>query len=314
MFNPSDHPDLLVGLDGPDDAAVWKLSEDKAIVITTDFFTPVVDDAYQYGAIAATNSLSDVYAMGGKPFLALNIAAFPGDLPTHVMSEILRGGADVCINAGVVVAGGHTVQDKEPKFGLVVVGFVDPRKMITKRGAKAGDLLYLTKPLGVGILTTALKRGLLSEEQIDTVSTWMASTNAKAGELAVGLDVECGTDITGFGLLGHSLEMTRSSDVGFTYSYSSIPMLPGAEALAKEWVFPGGSADNKAHFENSVQFDETIEEHSRMLLFDAQTSGGLLLCVSPENEKKFIERAQQLAQPVWKIGDVINGKGIRVTK
>ena len=314
MFDPAEHPDLLIGLDGPDDAAVWKLSEDKAIVITTDFFTPVVDDPYDYGAIAATNSLSDIYAMGGKPFLALNIAAFPGDLPVAVMSEILRGGAETCKQAGVVVAGGHTVQDKEPKFGLVVLGFVDPQKMITKSGAMIGDSLFITKPLGVGILTTALKRGLLDEDQTANVSKWMSTKNATAGDLAVEFGVKCGTDITGFGLLGHSFEMAQSSGVGFSFSSTSIPMLPGAVEFAKDWIFPGGSMDNKLHYESSVQFDETIEDYLRMLLFDAQTSGGLLLCVSPNNETAFVERAQQLNQPVWKIGKVYKGKGIRVTK
>src|SRR5512143_2081204 len=185
FFNPADYPDLLVGLGDPDDAALWRLDDKRALVMTTDFFTPVVDEAYDYGAIAAANALSDVYAMGGQPFLALNIAALPPDLPPSLSGEILRGGAEMARQAGVVIGGGHTVQDKEPKYGLVVVGFVDPQRMITKGGARPGDRLVLTKPLGFGVTTTALKQELARAEDVAEVVAWMKTLNAKAGQLAV---------------------------------------------------------------------------------------------------------------------------------
>ena len=301
-------------MDGPDDAAVWKIDENKAIVITTDFFTPVVDTPYEYGAIAAANSLSDVYAMGGNPFLALNISAFPPDLSVEVLSEILQGGADKCLQAGVVVAGGHTIQDKEPKFGLVVLGFVDPKQMIQKRGAKEGDQLFLTKPLGVGVTTTALKRGLITETELAEVIASMSKINDKSSALALNHSVRSGTDITGFGLLGHASEMAEASSVKFQLNFSRIPFLTGAKKYSEQWVFPGGSSDNKLFFENKVTFDSGITESEQMLLFDAQTSGGLLLAVPAEEAKFFEVEARQLDQNVWNIGKVTIGSGIVVEK
>lgn len=314
IFTAKDHPNLLVGLDGPDDAAVWKIDDDRAIVVTTDFFTPVVDTPYEYGAIAATNSLSDIYAMGGKPFLALNISAFPPDLPAEFLSEILQGGAQKCIQAGVVVAGGHTVQDKEPKFGLVALGFVDPGNMIRKSGAKLGDQLFLTKPIGVGVTTTALKRGLITEAELTEVIASMSTLNDKSGSLAVNHAVKCGTDITGFGLLGHALEMANASDVQFVFKFSAIPLLSGAIKYASDWVFPGGSVDNKIYFENDVTFDPSLSDSEKMLMFDAQTSGGLLLAVPEDQSERFVHSAAVAQQPIWKIGNVINGKGITVIR
>ena len=205
----------MVGLATPDDAAVWRLSDDKAIVVTTDFFTPVVDTAYEYGAIAAANSLSDVYAMGGQPFLALNIAALPDNLPVEISTEILRGGAEKAREAGVVIAGGHTVKDKEPKYGLVVIGFVDPHNMLSKGGLQAGDALVLTKPLGGGVTTTAIKQEKAAESHIKEAIEWMSRLNKTAGQLATEFDLRGGTDITGFGLLGHGMEMAEAS--GFHY-------------------------------------------------------------------------------------------------
>ena len=213
IFHPSDYPDLLVGLEGPDDAAVWRLDDLRALVVTTDFFTPVVDDAYDYGAIAATNSLSDIYAMGGTPFLALNVAALPPDLPIEISAEILRGGAEKAREAGVVIAGGHTVQDKEPKYGLVVIGFVDPQKMLSKGGLKVGDALVLTKPLGFGVTTTALKREQADEKDVKEVVAWMTRLNKTAGQLGIEFGLRGGTDITGFSLLGHGWEMANAADV-----------------------------------------------------------------------------------------------------
>jgi selenide, water dikinase len=312
LFSPADYPDLLVGLDDPDDAAVWRLDDERALVVTTDFFTPVVDDPYDYGAIAAANALSDVYAMGGQPFLALNIAALPPDLPAEINAEILRGGAEKAREAGVVLAGGHTVQDKEPKYGLVVLGFVDPRKLITKSGARPGDRLVLTKPLGFGTVATALKRGQVDPQHLEEATAWMKRLNRDAGMLAREAGVRAGTDITGFSLLGHGLEMARASRVGLQLSFEKIPFTGGAKHYAQEWVFPGGSSDNRMYYGAQVQFSPSIPEHFQMLLFDAQTSGGLLLAVAPERLPDMLGRAQEISQPAWEIGEVIEGAGIEV--
>jgi selenide, water dikinase len=281
-------------------------------VVTTDFFTPVVDTPYEYGAIAAANSLSDIYAMGGTPFLALNIAALPPDLPVEISSEILRGGAEKCREAGVVVAGGHTVQDKEPKFGLVALGFVHPQKMLTKSGVKPGDVLVLTKPLGFGVTTTALKRGLADEADVQEVIDWMSRLNAQAGQLAHAFSLRGGTDVTGFGLLGHGWELANASGVGFRLSFGQIPFISCARKYAEQWTFPGGSSDNRLFYGANVRFAEGISELEQMLLFDAQTSGGLLLAVPQEKLVDFQKRAKELEQPVWVIGEVIVGQGLEV--
>jgi selenide, water dikinase len=302
----------LVGLKDPDDAAVWRLSEDKAIVVTTDFFTPVVDTPYEYGAIAAANSLSDVYAMGGIPFLALNIAALPDNLPFDISSEIMRGGAEKAREAGVVIAGGHTVKDKEPKYGLVVIGFVDPRNMMSKGGLKVGDALVLTKPLGGGVTTTALKQEKAEEAHVREAIEWMSRLNKTAGQLANEFDLRGGTDITGFGLLGHAMEMANASKVALHFDYEKLPFLSGARGYAQKGIFPGGAFDNKKHFGEAVSFDEKIDEHLQMLTFDPQTSGGLLLGVPGEKLAAFQARAQELGQPIWVIGEVQAGKGIQV--
>jgi selenide, water dikinase len=304
----------LVGLAGPDDAAVWKLDDERALVMTTDFFTPVVDTAYEYGAIAAANSLSDIYAMGGKPFLALNIAALPPDLPTEISGEILRGGAEKCREAGVVVAGGHTVQDKEPKFGLVALGFVHPQKMLTKGGAQPGEVLVLTKPLGFGVTTTALKRGLAAPEDVSEVIGWMSRLNAQAGQLAHEFELRAGTDVTGFSLLGHGWEMAHASGVKFRLEFDQIPFIACARKYAEQWTFPGGSVDNRQHFGPNIHFAENISEMEQMLLFDAQTSGGLLLSVPVEKMSAFEQRAKELDQPLWVIGAALEGSGIEVVR
>jgi selenide,water dikinase len=281
LFDPRNFPDLLVGLGQPDDAAVWKLDSTRALVATTDFFTPVVDDAYDYGQIAAANSLSDVYAMGGQPFLALNVAALPPDLPPEIGAEILRGGAEKCLEAGVVIAGGHTIQDKEPKYGLVVVGFVHPEKMLTKAGARVGDVLVMTKPLGFGVTTTALKQEKAAAEDVAEVVGWMKKLNRAAGALAVEFGLRGGTDVTGFSLLGHGLEMADASGV-------------------------------RLHFGPQVRFDARIPEEKQMLLFDPQTSGGLLLAVPRSGLDAFLKRAGETGQPVWLVGEVVEGAGIDV--
>jgi selenide,water dikinase len=272
----------------------------------------VVDEAYDYGAIAAANSLSDIYATGGSPFLALNIAAFPPDLPTGLLSEILRGGAEKARQAGVVVAGGHTVQDKEPKYGLVAIGFVDPRRMLTKGGARPGDRLVVTKPLGFGVTTTALKQQKASAEDVAEVVDWMTRLNRTAGQLAVESELACGTDVTGFSLLGHGLEIARASQVGFRVSFDQVPFVSCAVRYAEQWTFPGGASDNRRYFGQSVRFSAKLSEMQQMLLFDPQTSGGLLLAVPNYKMDSFRQRAAQLEQPIWEIGEVVEGEGIDV--
>ncbi|MBV6400037.1 MAG: Selenide, water dikinase [Anaerolineales bacterium] len=312
IFDAASYPDLLVGLRDPDDAAVWRLDEDRALVVTTDFFTPVVDDAYDYGAIAAANSMSDVYAMGGKPFLALNVAALPDNLPNEISSEIMRGGAEKAREAGVVIAGGHTVKDKEPKFGLVVIGFVDPRKMLSKGGLKVGDALVLTKPLGFGVTTTALKRGQVDANDLLEAVNWMKRLNKDASQLAVEFNLRGGTDITGYSLLGHGLEMANASGVSLKLKFENIPLISGARKYAAKGCFAGGAFDNKLHFESQVKFADSIDEENQMLLFDPQTSGGLLLGVPQEKLEAFIARAGEINQAAWTIGRVEAGAGIRV--
>jgi selenide,water dikinase len=312
LFDPKTYPDLLVGLDQPDDAAVWRLDDSRALILTTDFFTPVVDDPFAYGAIAAANSLSDIYAMGGTPFMALNIAAIPPQLDPAVTTEIIRGAAEKAREAGVVIAGGHSVQDKEPKVGLVVAGFVDPNRIFTKAGAHPGDQLVLTKPLGFGVVTTALQRDVASPEDVAEAVTWMTQLNRAASNLGVEHDVRGATDITGYSLLGHGLEIAQASKVGLRISYERIPFLSCARKYAQQWAFPGGAADNRLYFEARVRFDPLIDEPSRMLLFDPQTSGGLLLAVPAGRISSFLAEARARSVPAWNIGEVINAEGIHV--
>jgi selenide,water dikinase len=312
LFDLQAHPDLLVGLGEPDDAAIWRLDESRALVVSTDFFTPVVDDAFDYGQIAAANSLSDIYAMGGQPFLALNIAALPPDLPVEISSEILRGGAEKCREAGVVLAGGHTVQDREPKYGLVVLGFVHPDKYLSKRGAHPGDTLVLTKPLGFGVTTTALKQGKADPSDVDEVVGWMKKLNRSAGALATEFDLCGGTDVTGYGLLGHGLELAEASRAGIRLEMEKIPFVSGAQKYAELGTFPGGAWDNRQYFGNRVHFGENISEEKQMLLFDPQTSGGLLLAIPDSIVEPFLHRARDTGQPAWVIGKVVEGTGVVV--
>ncbi len=303
----------MVGLREPDDAAVWRLDEERALVVTTDFFTPVVDDAYDYGAIAAANSLSDIYAMGGQPFLALNVAALPDNLPPELSSEIIRGGAEKAREAGVVIAGGHTVKDKEPKYGLVAIGFVDPHKMLSKGGLKVGDALILTKPLGFGVTTTALKQQKADEQDVQEAVTWMKRLNKTASQLANEFNLRGGTDITGYSLLGHGMEMAEASGISLRFDFANIPFISGARKYAEQGIFPGGAFDNKKHFGEKVDFADLIDEAKQMLLFDPQTSGGLLLGVPPDRVDSFLARARELDQPVWRIGEVQAGSGIQIS-
>jgi selenide, water dikinase len=301
LFSQQNVPDLLVGLGQADDAAVYRLSEDQALVATVDFFTPIVDDPYTYGAIAAANSLSDVYAMGGRPLFALNIAAFPADLPAEMISEIVRGGAEKVIEAGAVIAGGHTIQDKEPKYGLVVLGMVDPRRILTKGGAQPGDKLVLTKPLGTGVITTAFMRDLTSEEQMAAATASMLQLNRAASEAAIAAGVRAATDITGFGLLGHAVEMLDGPGMGLRFYFDQLPWLPGAQAFGDDWIYPGGAHNNRAFFGPRVRFDPQIDEAMQTLCFAPETSGGLLLAVPPQGTDVVLSRLER----AWMIGEVI---------
>jgi selenide,water dikinase len=303
---------LLVGLDDPDDAAVWKLDDDRALVVTTDFFTPVVDDPYDYGSIAAANSISDIYAMGGKPFLALNIAGIPEKFPPEVGAQIMRGGAEKAQEAGVILAGGHTIQDDEPKYGLIVLGFVHPDKTMTKRGARVGDRLVLTKPLGFGVTTTALKQQKAAAEDVAEVVEWMKQLNDRAAQLGRQFGIRGATDVTGFSLLGHGMEMAEASGVKFRISFKQAPFVSCAQKYAQEWTFPGGASDNKLYYGSRVSFAESIPEHNQMLLFDPQTSGGLLLSVPADKLGAFTAQAEEIKLPVWEIGEVVPGEGIEV--
>ena len=281
-------------------------------MVTTDFFTPVVDDPYDYGSIAAANSISDIYAMGGQPFLALNVAAFVPDLPPEVNGEILRGGAEKAREAGVVIAGGHTVQDNEPKYGLVVLGFVNPKKMLTKGGARPGDALILTKPLGFGVTTTALKLQKASPEDVAEVVRWMKRLNKVASRLAVEFGLCGGTDVTGFSLLGHASEMAQASGAAVRILAEKVPFVSCARKYAGMGAFPGGLFDNLSFFGQHVHFAPDISEETRMLLFDPQTSGGLLLAVPRRKLAGFLERFEQVGQPAWVVGEVFMGEGLEV--
>jgi selenide,water dikinase len=253
-----------------------------------------------------------VYAMGGTPFLALNIAALPPNLPVEVSAEILRGGAEKAREAGVVVAGGHTVQDKEPKFGLVVVGFVDTENILSKKGARPGDKLVLTKPLGFGVTTTALKSGKADPADVAEAVRWMTRLNKKAGDLALQAGVKSATDITGFSLLGHALEMANASGCGLRLHFDMIPFLTNARKYGEAWIFPGGASDNNLYFRPQVKFAPGVDEVSQMMLFDPQTSGGLLLAVPPENLPGLLDHAREIDQPAWVIGEAVEGAGIEV--
>lgn len=296
----------------PDDAAVWKLDKDRVLIATTDFFTPVVDDPYDYGAISAANSLSDIYAMGGTPFLALNIAAFPLNLPPEVSGEILRGGAEKAKEAGVVIAGGHTIQDQEPKYGLVCLGFAHPDLIMTKSAANPGDALVITKPLGFGTTTTAIKNQKAKPEHIREVVIWMKQLNQKASELAQAIGVKAATDITGFSLLGHAWEMATQSKVGLNIHWDMIPFISSAKEYANLFSFPGGAFDNRFYFGEHIQFPKSMTEEEIMLLFDPQTSGGLLFSVDCNQLGNLISKAEKMDQPIWVIGEVVEGNEIIV--
>jgi selenide,water dikinase len=308
-FNPADYPALLVGLTAPDDAAVYRIGEHQAIISTVDFFPPVVDDPYAFGAIAAANAMSDVYAMGGEVLFAVNLAAFPANLELDILSEILRGGADRVRAAGAVIAGGHTITDKEPKYGLAVTGVVDPARIIAKGGARPGDALVLTKPIGVGVITTALKRDIADPAHVESAIASMMQLNQGAARAAQAVGAHAMTDVTGYSLLGHAHEMAHLGRVDFVFTFAAIPLLPGAAQYAADQVFPGGMTNNMEHFGPWVTFGAGIDPESQMLLFDPETSGGLLIAVPPERLGSLHAALAEQGARGWVIGRVASGSG-----
>jgi selenide,water dikinase len=275
--------ELLVGMETCDDAAVYRLRDDLAVVLTTDFFTPIVDDAYDWGRIAATNALSDVYAMGATPVVALNLVGWPDDLPLDLLGRVLEGGTSVVRAAGALLAGGHTITDPEPKYGLAVMGVVDPDRVLTNRGAQPGDALVLTKPIGVGVIASAHKRAVASAELVARAIDLMTTTNAAARDAAVadGSAVHAATDVTGFGLLGHLRELATGSGVSSRVDARTVPVLDGVRALLADGIVPGGTRRNHAWVSEVTDWG-ALDELEQLLLADAQTSGGLLLAVAPD--------------------------------
>ena len=312
MFRAAEYPDLLVGLEVSDDAAVYKINDEVAVIQTLDFFPPIVDDPYDYGAIAAANAMSDVYAMGGEVVLALNICGFPPDLPPDVVAEILCGGAEKVAEAGGILAGGHTLDDKEPKYGLAVTGFVHPDRVATKAGAKAGNVLILTKPLGVGIITTALKGQVADPSHVEAAVESMKKLNREAARLMQRVGVNACTDITGFALLGHAQEMAEKSEVGIRFYLEKLPFLEGARGYAEDWLFPGGTCRNQEHYAAQVRFAPSIPEEMQMLLYTPETSGGLLIAVSSGKLEELTTLFSSEGQEHWVIGEVVEGEGIEV--
>ncbi len=311
-------PNVLVGLQTSDDAAVYRLSDEQALIQTVDFFTPVVDDAYTYGAIAAANSMSDVFAMGGDVLMALNIAAFPEDLPAEVISRIFEGGADKAGEAGIVIAGGHTVTDDEPKYGLVVTGTIHPDKILTKAGAKPGDKLYLTKPIGTGVITTALKAEAAEAAHVEGAVASMLRLSRRASQLMREVGVNACTDITGYGLIGHTVEVVERSGVRIRLSADRIPLLDGAERYASEGRLPGGAGRNVTYYtmrsEPKIELDSGIPQSILDLLFDPETSGGLLISVTSERAAQLEQVFAEANEPLWQIGHVEAGLGLIVAR
>lgn len=271
-----------------------------------------MDDPYDYGAIAAANALSDVYSMGGKPLFALNISALPATLPLEITQTIIRGAAEKALEAGVVIAGGHSVKDEEPKFGLVALGIVKNDQLLTKSGACPGDRLFLSKPLGTGVITTALKRGLTSKDELADAVTWMKRLNRDAAQLAVDFGLHGATDVTGFGLIGHAMEMAEASGVSLRIHYSSIPLMKAAQKYAEAHTFPGGASDNMEYFSPKVTLEGELSINLLTLLYDPQTSGGLLIAVPEEKASQFQAEADARAIPMWQIGSVTAGSGITI--
>ena len=298
----STYESVVLGFDGADDAAAVRLKDGNLLIQTVDFFTPIVDEPYEFGQIAAANSLSDIYAMGGKPLFALNIVGFPiNDLPKAILTEILQGGADKAAEAGIPIVGGHSVDDKEPKYGLVVTGEVDESKMWKNSGAEAGDVLVLTKPLGTGVIATAIKKGAASQNSIHSAIHAMAALNKDAADHLHDLDVHAVTDVTGFGLLGHLKEMCQNSGVSSKINFSKLNFLPSVFDLAESGIMAGGTRRNLDYLKDYVSFGPDLTELEQLLAADAQTSGGLLISLPNEDAQKFV---QSYGPPSGIIGNI----------
>lgn len=318
------HPSLLVGLEAPDDAAVWKLGDGRAIVQTVDFFPPVVDDPVTFGRIAAANALSDIYAMGGTPFMALAIAGFPDDLPLEILADILRGGAEAAASVGVIVAGGHTVTDAEPKYGLCVTGMVDPTRVLTKGALRPGDRLFLTKRIGTGVVTTAIKRDTAAPDDAAEAIASMSEINARAAAVLATLpEVRACTDVTGYALAGHGSEMAAASEVAMVIEWARVPLLSGAAALARAGNVPGGTRRNREFLLGPqdpsgapsapparVTVSATLDEAALALVFDPQTSGGLLFGVPEPSVGRAVHAFAAAGVPLFEIGLVREGSGL----
>ena len=310
---PVEDPNVLVGHTTGDDAAVYRLSEDRALVVTADFFTPIVDDPYDFGRIAAANALSDIYAMGGRPLFVLNLVGFPRRLlPEGLLEEILRGGSDMTRAAGVPTIGGHSIDDDEPKYGLVAVGEVDPARMITNAAAQPGDALVLTKPIGSGIIATAIKKSDAPDDVVANAVEVMTTLNAAGAEIMAEFGIRAATDITGFGLLGHIHSMLRASGVSAKVASTAVPLLPGARKLAEAGHVPGGSRRNLADLGTSLEFDDGVDEVTRLLLADAQTSGGLLMAVPGDRVDDLTCRLEGTTPVAANIGQVLEGSPGRI--
>ena len=316
MFAPTEYPNLIVGLNQPDDAGVYQLDSERAIISTTDFFPPVVDDPYTFGAIAAANALSDVYAMGGTPIMAINLVAFPDGHDMSILTDILRGGAETAKLAGIAIAGGHTVADKEPKYGLAVTGEVHPQKMITKGGARPGDVLLLTKPLGTGVITTALKNQRVDDQHLQAAVDGMSHLNRVSAEMAMRYNdahgtpvVHAMTDITGFGLIGHAHELAHLSQASLHINFDQLQWYDGTFTYAEADIFPGGMHRNRNFFQKWVTFVNPRPDWQEYLLYDPQTSGGLLMAVDPDHAEALYKDLQAAGEAVYILGHVRAGNG-----
>ena len=311
---PVEDANALVGHATGDDAAVYRIADDRALVVTADFFTPIVDDPFDFGRIAAANALSDVYAMGGRPLFVLNLVGFPRKLLGEgILDEILRGGSTVARDAGAPTLGGHSIDDAEPKYGMVAVGEVHPARLVTNAGARPGDTLVLTKPIGSGVIATALKAGVAPTDVIAEATEVMATLNRGAAEAMVEAGVIGGTDVTGFGLLGHLHRMLSASGAAAELSAAAVPLLTGARALAEAGNVPGGTRRNLQDLADNVFFDGSVDEVARILLADAQTSGGLLMSVPEAAVERLLERLSTQAPAAAVVGRVVAGEAGRIT-
>jgi selenide,water dikinase len=312
------HPDLLVGLGRSDDAAVYRITDEVAIIETVDFFPPIVDDPYLFGAIAAANAMSDVYAMGGDVLFALNVAGFPREFPTHLVATIFRGGADKVAEAGGVIAGGHTVVDVEPKYGLCVTGRVHPARLLLKGGLQPGQRLFLSKPLGTGVVATAAKADACRPEVLEAAVASMLRLNRGAAEVAQEAGARGATDITGFGLLGHAAEMVEAAGAGLAFRAKDLPLLAGALGLAEQGHWSGGMRRNRRHLEQTLglrgrlSIAASVPEPLLGLLFESETSGGLLFGVAPERGPDVLDGFRRRGEACWEVGEVVAEPGLIV--